>query len=72
MGHSLNKEELILVQKELVDIKSKNYDISDVSLLMKKLVNEEYGDEDWSTSGYWVRADQYFKEKYYNISFNIP
>lgn len=56
--HSLTLAEIDLVRKELIEIKAKNYNIGDVSALMKRLVVEVYGDEDWSTSGYWVRAEQ--------------
>lgn len=55
---SFTKEEIKQVEQELAEIKAKDHNISDVSDLMKRLVIEEYGDEDWSTSGYWVRAEK--------------
>lgn len=58
MAHTLKDSELKLINQELINIEDKNYDIGDVSDLMKRLVIEEFGDEDWSTSGYWIRAKQ--------------
>lgn len=59
---NVTKEEIEQIAIELEDIKKKDYNIGDVSDSMKKVVNAVYGDEDWSCSGYWTRAQHIVKE----------
>ena len=48
------------VKKELQKIKGDCYIVSEVSEEMKKFVHTIFGEDDYATSGYWVRAERYF------------
>lgn len=53
-----NQEQIESVEQELRKIKEDFYNVGEVSDLMKEMVVSVYGDEDWSTSGYWIRAEE--------------
>lgn len=64
MINSFTQEELNKLQSEYTNIVAKDYNIDnlDISPLMKKMVHQEYGEDDWSNSGYWVRAEAILKK----------
>lgn len=61
MKKNLCPELVAKVRAELKKIQEDCYCISDVSDDMKKFVVEVFGPADYTTSGYWVRVENYFK-----------
>jgi hypothetical protein len=60
----ITKEQIEEMSQELDRFQAKKFDIGihDISDNMKNIVNKVYGDQDWSCSGYWVRAQTIVKE----------
>lgn len=52
------------LKAELRQIKEECYNITDVSQDMKDYVREVFGDQDYSLSGYWIRAEQHIGKFY--------
>lgn len=50
-------EVLTKVETEVKKIQEDLYCVSEVSQDMKDVINAVFGDDDYSTSGYWVRAE---------------
>ena len=66
MTKPFTQEEINTLHKEYKNIVAKDYNIDnlDISPLMKKMVHQEYGEDDWSNSGYRVRAEAILKNHF--------
>lgn len=59
-----SKDQMEQLKKDFQVIVDKNFDVGmdSISPLMKQMVEEQSKEDDLSTSGYWVRAQQMIKE----------
>jgi len=70
MKFTFTEAQVMEVENELRTIREKFFDVGSVSDQMKRMVIAIYGDENWSTSGYWQRADTIIKR--YRLDNPIP